>query len=73
MSLKYIQVWCEYDFGGQFGGNNNEEVYSVAADATSDEIEQMVISSLLKDTGIDDADELDELYGWSEAVVANLS
>lgn len=26
----YIRVWCEYDISGQFGGNNNEEVFRVS-------------------------------------------
>lgn len=37
--MAHIKVWCEYDFGGSFGGNNNEEVYEISDFLSKEDID----------------------------------
>ena len=53
--MRFIKVWCEYDFGGSFGVNNNEEVFSVSESISTEDIEALVIWVL---SGVQD--ELDD-------------
>lgn len=59
----FIKVWCEYDFSGKFGGNNNEDVFVIEEDKSQDEIERMVLNMLSNSTGAPEED-LEDLYGW---------
>lgn len=61
--MEHIKVWCEYDFSGGFGGNNNEEIFEVSTSLDED-VEKAVVSYLMKATGLDDPDDLEDLYGW---------
>ena len=40
--MNYIKVWCEYDISGQFGGNNDEDVFAVPDTCSSEEIDEML-------------------------------
>ena len=61
--MRYIKVWCEYDFGGKFGGNNNEEVFSVSDRCSLEIVENNVVKMLQGITGLSDED-LEGLYDW---------
>lgn len=71
MELRTIQVWCEYDMNGQFGGNNNEEVFTVDATFSDDEVDALVLKVVSRDTG-ESEEELDGLYGWSDITLEQL-
>lgn len=36
--MNYIKVWCEYDIGGEFGGNNDQDVFLVPEGANVDQL-----------------------------------
>lgn len=56
-----IQVWCEYDINGEFGGNNNEDVFFVEEGS---DVESLVKDRISLATGLEE-DELEDLYGWA--------
>ena len=66
--MSYIKVWCEYDFSGNFGGNNNEDIFEVNMD---DNIDKLVLNFLIKATGLDEED-LEGLYGWNYINISQL-
>ncbi len=66
--MSYIKVWCEYDFSGNFGGNNNEDIFKVNMD---DNIDKLVLNFLIKATGLDEED-LEDLYGWNYINISQL-
>ena len=41
--MRYIKVSCEYDIGGQFGSNNNEEIFAVSDNLSSQDISALVL------------------------------
>lgn len=67
--MAHIKVWCEYDFGGDFGCNN-EAVFSIAEDA-EDVVDEMVLALLKYRTGCTEED-LEDLYGWEYIRVEEL-
>lgn len=66
--MSYVKVWCEYDFSGNFGGNNNEDIFKVNMD---DNIDKLVLNFLIKATGLDEED-LEDLYGWNYINISQL-
>jgi hypothetical protein len=66
--MRYIKVWCEYDFSGNFGGNNNEDVFEVNMD---DDIDKLVLNFLIKATGLEE-EVLEDLYGWTYINISQL-
>ena len=66
--MSYVKVWCEYDFSGNFGGNNNEDIFEVNMD---DNIDKLVLNFLIKVTGLDEED-LEDLYGWNYINISQL-
>lgn len=62
--MDYIRVWCEYDFGGEFGGNNNEAVFTVSSDTPVAEIDRIVEERLKSITCLS-AEDLEGLYDWA--------
>lgn len=66
--VSYIKVWCEYDFNGNFGGNNNEEVFIVPS--TMD-IETKILNELMSRTLLAE-DELEDLWDWEFIEVKEL-
>ena len=66
--MRYVKVWCEYDFSGNFGGNNNEDIFEVNMD---DNIDKLVLNFLIKVTGLDEED-LEDLYGWNYINISQL-
>ena len=67
--MSYIKVWCEYDFGGSFGGNNNEGVFEVPD--SCEDIESLVLQKLTEATSLDTED-LDDLYNWEFITIKTL-
>lgn len=63
MGTKLIKLWCEYDFGGDFGSNNNEDVVVVEDGITGDEIEKRLLTYLEKITCLSEGD-LEGLWDW---------
>jgi len=61
--MSYIKVWCEYDFSGNFGGNNNEEVFAVGDDLSMEDIHETVGNYLSGMTFLSKED-LEGLWGW---------
>lgn len=62
--VKLIKVWCEYDFNGDFGGNNNEDVVPMLVDTSTKEIGKELLQMLLVETGLDKEEDLEDLWGW---------
>jgi len=69
--VSYIKVWCEYDFNGSFGGNNNEEVFIVSSAMFTEDIETMILNELMAYTSLEE-DELEGLYDWEWIEVKEL-
>lgn len=63
MDTCYIKVWCEYDFSGSFGVNNNEEVFEVPYEYNQDEVDRIVMQHLTAQTSLD-VEDLEDLHGW---------
>jgi hypothetical protein len=67
--MNYIKVWCEYDIGGDFGGNNNETIFKVPDNLDTKQIEELLTNNFKYYNEILDEPEgfnmLDEgLMGW---------
>lgn len=69
--MKHIKIWCEYDFGGNLGGNNNEEVLTLSEDLSGKEISQLVNDYLRKATGLGKED-LEGMWNWEFIKVVEL-
>ena len=72
-----IKVYCEYDIGGQFGSNNNEEIFEVSDDLSANEIEVLVINLIGERVGFDDAvlegdEPIPDFFGWEYVNVEKL-
>lgn len=61
--MNYIKIWCEYDISGNFGGNNNEEVFLVDGDLSEGQVDTLVIAELMTITHFSQ-EELEGLHGW---------
>lgn len=59
--MKYIKIWCEYDFGGSFGGDNNEDVFIINDEFC--DIDEIVLAKLSERTNLL-PEQLEDLYGW---------
>ena len=70
--MEFIKVWCEYDFGGQFGGNNNQGVFSIPEHLSTSEVDTLVRNYLISATGVGDEDLDEDLYGWEDISVSYL-
>ncbi|ALP47675.1 hypothetical protein phiST2_0181 [Vibrio phage phi-ST2] len=69
--MNYISVWCEYDIGGDFGGNNNEDVFSVSEELSNEEVEAKV-AEYISDIVSEPIEELEGLYGWEYISITQL-
>ena len=58
-----IKVWCEYNIGGSFGGNNDEAVFVVPDGTEQDAIDKFVTDYVVQKTGTP-VEELEDLYDW---------
>lgn len=67
----FIKVWCEYNFSGAFGGNNDEDVFEIPDNHDVEVVTESVISLLSKRTGLD-VDELDGLFDWEYLEIESL-
>ena len=70
--MRFIKVWCEYDIGGSFGGNNNESAYIIDDNLGEDIVNDLVLKHLLNCTGLDE-EELEGLYDWERLSISKLS
>lgn len=69
--INYIKVWCEYDISGNFGGNNNQEVFIVPENVL--DIEKVVLQYIMNCTGLSEEDlEGGWMYGWEFIEVEEL-
>ena len=69
--VSYIKVWCEYDFNGSFGGNNNEEVFIVSSAMSTEDIETKILNELMAYTSLEEED-LEDLWDWEFIEVKEL-
>lgn len=67
----FINVWCEYDINGSFGGDNNEDIFEVDDTLTPSEVEALVLSKLKSITGLGEED-LEDLYSWEFITIKKL-
>lgn len=67
----FINVWCEYDINGSFGGDNNEDIFEVDDTLTPSEVEALVLSRLKSVTGLREED-LEDLYSWEFITIKKL-
>lgn len=65
----FIKVWCEYEFGGSFGGN--EDIFEVDDTLTPQEVEALVLSRLKRATCLEEVD-LANLYNWEPITIKKL-
>lgn len=70
--MSHIRVWCEYDFSGGFGGNNDEEICVVEDNLSAKEVEWLVKQYLMENAGLEDEEDLDGMYGWEYYSPVNL-
>lgn len=69
--INYIKVWCEYDINGSFGGNNNEDIFTVSESVL--DIEKVVLQYIMNCTGLSEEDlEGEWMYGWEFIEVEEL-
>ena len=68
--MSYIKVWCEYDFGSQFGGNY-EDVFLVMSKTKQEDIDGIVLEYLSEKTGIE-SEELEGLCDWDYITIEGL-
>ena len=69
--VSYIKVWCEYDFNGSFGGNNNEEVMVVETGLSRKEVNTLVYDYLRKVSRLG-KEGLEGLWDWEFIEVKEL-
>lgn len=69
--MNYISVWCEYDIGGYFGGNNNEDAFAIDEKLSDEEIEAKV-AEYISDIVGEPIEELEGLYGWDHISITQL-
>lgn len=69
--MAFIKVWCEYDFSGNFGANNDQDVFEIEDDLSQDYIEDLVFDLLSGHTGLDNED-LSGCYDWEYISVSKL-
>ncbi len=67
----FINVWCEYDINGSFGGDNNEDIFEVDDTLTPSEVEVLLLSKLKSITGLGEED-LEDLYSWEFITIKKL-
>lgn len=70
--MTYIKVWCEYDFNGNCGGNNNEEVFEIDDSLDTEQVEKLLTEYMVAATGIF-KEGLDGLYDWQYLEVRKLN
>lgn len=62
--MQAIKIWCEYDFGGSFGGNNNEECILPNPNSTTSEEDGVSVIAYLEERTSMSKEELEGLYDW---------
>lgn len=67
---EYIKIWCEYDFGGSFGGNNNEEVFRIRKGTKG--VYQLLLNFLTDTTGLD-REVLEGMFSWEYTSIQQLA
>jgi len=69
--MAYIKVEFEYDFGGSFGGNNNQDVFEISNDLDNNQITEKICSHLEGICGLSEEDVL-ELMNWEYLDIGQL-
>jgi hypothetical protein len=60
--MRYIAVWCEYDFNsGLF--SSNEGVFKVDPTLADEEVDKLLLDVLVKKTGMSEED-LEDMYSF---------
>ncbi|AGG57952.1 hypothetical protein VPBG_00180 [Vibrio phage helene 12B3] len=67
----FIKVWCEYDFSGNFGWDNNEDVFEVYPELVHHEVEERVVTFLKGRCRVSEED-LEDLFSWEFITIAGL-
>jgi len=71
--MQYIKVWCEFDIGGEFGGNNNEEVFIVPDGVNVKEALTKRYGYLVDECELESMDELvDDLMGYQYITISEV-
>jgi len=71
--MNFIKVWCEFDIGGNFGGNNNEEVFIVPEGVDIREALIERYGYLVEDCELEGIDELfDDLMDYEYITVSEV-
>lgn len=69
--MNYIKVWCEYDFGGEFGGNHDQDVFQIDDRLSHKDIQNLVLKFLCEAIGLDEND-LEGCWGWDFITITKL-
>lgn len=69
--MAYIKVEFEYDFGGSFGSNNNQEVFEVWGEFDENQITEKICSHLENVCGLS-KEEVLELMNWEYIDIGQL-
>jgi len=69
--MAYIKVEFEYDFGGSFGGNNNQGVFEVSDELDENQITEKICSHLENVCGLS-KEEVLELMNWEYLDIGQL-
>lgn len=67
----FISVWAEYDINGNFGGNNDQDIFEVDDSLSESVIDYLVVERLKSVTGLD-AEDLEDLYCWETVNIKKL-
>lgn len=69
--MAHIKVWCEYDFGGSFGGNNDEDIFEIPSGLSVHQVRQLIVAHLKQAAGVEE-DDLEGLYDWEHVSIKKL-
>lgn len=59
-----VHAWCEYDFGGSLGGNNNEEIFRVDSNLSKDEVRTLIFEYIKNASGVEEDEDLEGMWGF---------
>ena len=71
--MNFIKVWCEFDIGGEFGGNNNGEVFIVPEGVDTKGALMDRYNYLVDECDLDSIDELfEDLMGYEYITISEV-
>ncbi len=73
----FIKVYSEWDICGSFGGNNNEDVYEVSDELSSEQIDQLVLEAVGHYCDLDSVEDGESIFdtgllGWEYVTISKL-